>query len=146
MAYERPLGWHPLWHGLVEDQWACIPYGTAWKTSGLVSPMAQLWEDQWVCIPYGTTWLKTVGLASLTGICVFNSMRVFYWVHYSVFAGFHNCFPNRLHNYFKEKCYMYLNFYKESLTNWCGAYSSEMIKKINKNKCYGYQWITFTSF
>jgi len=145
MAYERPLGWHPLWHGLVEDQWACIPYGTAWKTSGLVSPMAQLWEDQWVCIPYGTTWLKTVGLASLTGICVFNSMRVFYWVHYSVFAGFHSCFPNRLYNYFKEKCCMYLNFYKWSLTNWCEAYSSEMIKKINKNKCYGYQWISSTS-
>jgi hypothetical protein len=68
---------YPLWHGF-EDQWACIPNG---KT---------LVEDQWACIPYGTTWLKTVGLASLTGIfVVFNSIHVFYWVHYRVcFYGF----------------------------------------------------------
>jgi hypothetical protein len=41
-----------LWHSF-KDQWACIPYGTAWKTNGLVSLMAQLWVDQWDCIPYG---------------------------------------------------------------------------------------------
>jgi hypothetical protein len=33
------MGLYPLWHNF-KDQWACIPYGTALNTNGLVSPMA----------------------------------------------------------------------------------------------------------
>jgi hypothetical protein len=38
-----------------------------------------------------------------------------------------------------EKWYMNLNFYKESLTNLRGTYSLEIIKTINKKKCFEYQ-------
>jgi hypothetical protein len=32
-------------------------------------------------------------------------------------------------------------FTKRLILRWCWAYSLEMIKTINKKKCYGYQWI-----
>jgi hypothetical protein len=37
------------------------------------------------------------------------------------------------------------SFTKRLVLRWCEAYSLEMIKTINKKKCYGYQWKSFTS-
>jgi hypothetical protein len=68
---------HPLWNNF-KDQWACIPYGaTLGRPMGLHPLWHNLVEDRWACILD-------------RHMCVFNSMHVFYWVHYSVFTGFHS--------------------------------------------------------